>query len=129
MANKFLGFLEAIGKDFQKGLAFAVKEAPAVNALLGLIYPPSVAITAPATTAINLLQNSIIAIEQKYAASGVQNGTGTQKAAEVLALSGPAAVQLLTAAGVKDVDTTYVQNLVTLLVGVLNVKVPATPAA
>jgi hypothetical protein len=126
MANKFIGFLEAAGKDFEKGLEFVVKEAPAADALVNLIYPPSAIVTGPATTAVNLLQNSILAIEQKYAASGVQSGTGTQKATEVISLAGPAATTLLTEAGVKGVDETYVDNLITLLVGLLNVKVPAT---
>jgi hypothetical protein len=128
MSNKFIGFLESAGRLFQKGLAFAVKEAPAVDALAALIYPPSVAVTGPATIALNLLQNSVLSIEQKYAASGVQNGTGAQKAAEVIALSGPAAVQLLTSAGLKDVDSVYVQNLITLLVGILNIKPPVAAA-
>jgi hypothetical protein len=129
MANKFIGFLETVGKLFQKGLTWAVAEAPAADALLNIIYPGSAVITGPATAAINLLQNSIITIEQKYAASGVQSGTGAQKAAEVLSLAGPAATSLLTTAGVSGVDDTYINNLITALVAVLNVKIPATAPA
>jgi hypothetical protein len=126
--NKFVGFLETVGKDFEKGLGFAVKEAPAIDALAAVIYPPSVAILAPTTAALNLLQNSILSIEQKYAAAGVQNGTGVQKTAEVLTLAGPAATSLLTEAGVPAVDDTYIGNIIKVMVGLLNMKTPSTPA-
>lgn len=130
MSNKFVGFLETVGKDFEKGLTFAVKEAPAVLNLVGFIYPPAKVVGSLAETGLNLLQNSILSIEQKYSASGVQSGTGIQKAGEVLALSGPAVVALLTAAGVPNVDSAYVSNLVNLIVGLLNVTPPvAAPAA
>lgn len=128
MSNKVVRFLEAAGKDFAKGLAFAVKEAPAVDKLAAVIFPSSVAVTAPATTALKLLQNSVVAIEQKYAASGVQSGTGEQKTAEVLALAGPAATSLLTAAGVPAVDDSYIGSIVDAIVGVLNVTPAATSA-
>jgi hypothetical protein len=128
--NKFIGFLETVGKDFEKGLTWAVAEAPAVDGLLSVIYPQSVAITTPATAAINLLQNSILTIEQKYAASGAASGTGAQKAAEVLSLAGPAATSLLTTAGVSGVTDSYISTLITAIVGILNVKTPAaTPAS
>lgn len=122
MSNKFVSFLEAIGKDFEKGLTVAVKAAPTVDALANFIFPASVAITTPATLGLNLLQNSIISIEQKYAASGIHNGTGAQKTAEVLALSGPAATALLTQAGVPNVDTTYISNLINIIVAGLNLQ-------
>jgi hypothetical protein len=126
--NKFVGFLEAVGKDFMKGLAFAVKEAPAVDKLAAILWPGSVAVTAPATLALDLIQSSILAIEQKYAASGVQNGTGAQKAAEVLALAGPAAASLLTTAGVPAVDNSYIANVISAVVGVLNAHGPVAKA-
>lgn len=124
MANKFITFLEAVGKDFAKGLGFAVKAAPELSALAALLYPPAVALIPAVTTALNLVQHTIIAVEQKYAASGIQNSTGTQKAADVLAIVGPAVTSLLTTAGVPNVDTTYVGNLTTAIVSILNV----TPA-
>lgn len=130
MANKFVSFLEAAGKDVEKSLAFAVKEAPTVDKLAAALWPPTIAISAPATAALNLIQNSVIAIEQKYAAAGVQSGTGAQKAAEVLTLAGPAATQLLTAAGVPASEEGYVEGVIDAVVGVLNVQTPApTPAA
>ena len=41
-------------------------------------------------------------MEQKYAAAGVQSGTGTQKLAEVMTLAGAAVTSLLTQAGVES---------------------------
>lgn len=127
MANKFIGFLETVGKDFLKGLGVAVKYAPSASALAAAIFPPSVAESAPATAALNLIQNSVISIEQKYAASNAQTGTGVQKAAEVLTLAGPAATSLLTQAGVPAVDDTYIGDVINAVVAVLNAKAaPAT---
>jgi len=127
MSNKFVGFLETVGKGFMKGLGWATKEAPAVSGLAALLFPGSVAVSAPLTVGLNLLQNTILTIEQKYAASGVQSGTGAQKTAEVLALAAPAAASLLTQAGVPGVDEAYIGQLVSAIVGILNVH--PTPAA
>lgn len=129
MSNKFESFLSTVGTDFMKGLGFAVKEAPLVGNLVTIFYPGNAAVSPLVTAGLTLLQNSILTIEQKYAASGAQSGTGEQKAAEVLALSGPAVTQLLTAGGVKNVSDSYVQNLVTAIVGILNATQPAIVAA
>lgn len=130
MSNKFVGFLETVGKDIVKGLGFAVKEAPAASALAAILFPPSAAISPFIVAGLNLVQSSIISIEQKYAASGVQTGSGVQKASEVLTLTGPAVSQLLSAAGVPNVTDAYVQTLITAIVSVLNALPPtAVPAA
>jgi hypothetical protein len=119
---KFESFLSSAGKLFIKGLGFAVKEAPAASALASLIFPASIAANASVVAGLNLVQSAVIAIEQKYAASGVQTGTGLQKASEVLALSGPAVMQLLTAGGVATADAAYVAAIISAVVGVLNAK-------
>jgi hypothetical protein len=122
----FIGVLEAIGKDFAKGLKWAVQYALPVEKLVGLLFPAA----APAVTAIadatTLIQNAVLLVEQKYAASGVQSGTGTQKLAEVMTLAGSAVTSLLTQAGV-TASATYVESLVSAVVAILNVQ-PA-PAA
>jgi hypothetical protein len=129
--NKFVGFLETAGKDFEKGLGFAVKEAPALTGLATLIFPPAAAIAAPATLALTLLQNSILLIEQKYAAQKMQDGTGVQKAADVITLAGPTAISLLNQAGIPEADNNFICDLIKILVGLLNLKLPtvATLAA
>jgi hypothetical protein len=119
--TKFVGFLETAGKDFEKGLAFVVKEAPVVDPLIAVLFPSAAPVAAEATTAVNLIQNAVLEVEQKYAASGVQAGTGAQKSAEVLTLVGPAVTSLLTAAKI-PASAAYIQSLVTAVVGVLNAQ-------
>lgn len=125
----FTGVLEAIGKGFEKGLQWAVTYAVPVEKLAGLLFPA----IAPATTAIadatSLVQTAVLLVEQKYAAAGVQNGTGAQKLAEVVLLTGPVVTQLLAQAGL-TVSTSYLQSLVSAVVAILNVQnMPTTGAA
>lgn len=122
----FLAVLEEVGKDFEKGLVWAVEYAVPVEKLVGLLFPqaaPAINAVADATT---LIQGAVLLVEQKYAASGAQHGTGTQKLAEVMELAGGAVVSLLQQAGILA-TTGYVESLVSAVVGVLNVQ--AMPAA
>ncbi len=126
MANAFIGFLETVGKDFLKGLEWAVKYAIPVEKLVALLFPAAAPATTEIADATTLIQNAVILVEQKYAASGVQNGTGAQKLAEVITLTGPVVTSLLQKAGIA-VDATYLQNLINAVVAILNVQTP--PAA
>jgi hypothetical protein len=122
----FIGLLVAIGKGFEKGLKWAVEYAVPVERLVALLFPavaPGVAEVADATT---LIQNAVLLVEQKYAAAGVQSGTGAQKLAEVLLLAGQTVPSLLTKAGIVA-DSAYVASLVSAVVAILNVQ--AMPAA
>jgi hypothetical protein len=124
----FIGVLEAIGKGFEKGLQWAITYAVPVEKLVGLLFPA----IAPATTAVadatSLVQTAVLLVEQKYAAAGVQNGTGAQKLAEVILLAGPAVTQLLTQAGI-EANASYIQNLVSAVVAILNVQPMSASAA
>jgi hypothetical protein len=85
-----------------------------------------VAEVADATT---LIQNAVLLVEQKYAAAGLQSGTGAQKLAEVLLLAGQTVPSLLTRAGIVA-DSAYVASLVSAVVAILNVQsMPAAHAA
>jgi hypothetical protein len=125
----FLAVLEEIGKDFEKGLIWAVEYAVPVEKLVALLFPqaaPAVIAVADATT---LIQGAVLLVEQKYAASGAQHGTGAQKLAEVMALAGSAVVSLLQQAGILATSG-YVESLVSAVVGVLNVQaMPAVKTA
>lgn len=125
--KKLGGFLEAVGKDFEKGLAWAVQYAVPVERLVALLFPAA----APAATAVadatTLIQNAVLLVEQKYAASGVQDGTGTQKTAEVLTLVSAAVTSLLAQEGI-TADSAYIQSLISAVVGILNVQ-PVPPTA
>ena len=117
----FISVLEKIGKEFAKGLTWAVSYAVPVEKLAALLFPSA----APALTAVisatTLIQNAVLMVEQKYAAAGVAQGTGPQKLAEVIQLAGDAVTSLLGSAGIKA-DTAYIQKLVSAVVSILNVQ-------
>lgn len=124
----FVGFLEAVGKDFLKGLSYAVKIAVPVEALAKLLFPQfAPAITAGVDVA-SLIQNAVLVVEQKFAAAGKQSGTGPQKLAEVLVLAEGAVMAILSQYGV-HADVGYVESLVNAVVAVLNVQTAPTAGA
>ena len=124
----FTGVLEAIGKGFEKGLQWAVTYGIPVEKLAGMLFPAVALATTAVADATSLVQTAVVLVEQKYAAAGVQNGTGAQKLAEVLLLAGPVVTQLLTQAGIA-VSESYLQNLVSAVVAILNVQAMPAPAA
>lgn len=127
--QKFVGVLEAIGKDFEKGLAWAVEYAVPVEKLVALLFPAAAPVATEVADATTLIQSAVLLVEQKYAAAGVQNGTGAQKAAEVLTLTQQAVTTLLTQAGITGVTTDYIQSLISAVVAILNVQqMPASAA-
>ena len=129
MTVTFIGLLTTIGKDFEKGLQWAMTYAVPVERLVGTLFPSAAPLTTGIADATSLVQAAVLLVEQKYAAAGVQSGTGVQKLAEVTLLAGPAITQLLGQAGV-PVSADYVQSLVSAVVAILNVQtMPAAAAA
>lgn len=124
--GKIVSALEWFGKEFAKGLSYAVKYAIPAASLVAAIFPGSSAAGAATVSALNLIQNAVIAVEQKYAASGVQTGTGAQKLSEVLTLTEQAVTSLLAQEGI-TADTSYVTKIVNAVVAILNVQ--SAPAA
>ena len=122
----FMGLLETVGKGFEKGLTWAVKYAVPVEKLVGLLFPAAAPVADGVADATSLIQTAVLLVEQKYAASGVQNGTGAQKLAEVMLLTEQSVAALLAKAGI-TADSTYIANLVSAVVGILNVQ--GTPAS
>ena len=125
MSNKVVKFLEWIGTEFEKGVTLFEKYEPEVAGIAGLIFPPAKAALAGASAAVHLVQNTVVSIEQKYAASGKQNGTGTQKLAEVVSITTPAVLQLLSADGIQA-DASTVEDVANVVVAVLNAKAAPT---
>jgi hypothetical protein len=121
MAKGFIGILEAIGKGFEKGLGWAVTYAVPVERLVALLFPAAAPVAAEVADATTLIQNAVLLVEQKYAASGVQSGTGAKKTAEVLVLTEQAVTGLLAKAGIQA-DTAYIQSIITAVVSILNVQ-------
>ncbi len=83
----FVSVMETIGKGFAKGLKWAVEYAVPVEKLVGLLFPAAAPVANEVADATSLIQNAVLLVEQKYAAAGVQNGTGAQKLAEVMLLT------------------------------------------
>ena len=125
----FVSVLEAVGKDFAKGLKWAVQYAVPVEKLVGLLFPAAAPAMTAAAAATSLIQAAVLQVEQKFAASGQQDGTGQQKLAEVLTLAEGAVTTLLKDAGL-PADSGYVTQLVNAVVAILNVQAaPAVAAA
>jgi len=124
----FTSLLQTIGKDFEKGLSWAVTYAVPVEKLVAILFPAA----APAATAVadatSLVQTAVLLVEQRYAAASKQSGTGPQKLADALTLIEPTVAQLLKQAGI-NANTTYIQSLVSAVVAILNVQTMPTAAA
>ena len=117
----FVGVLEMVGKDFEKGLKWAVEYAVPVERLVGLLFPPAAPIVTELADATSLIQTAVLLVEQKYAAAGMQGKSGAQKLAEVMLVAGQTVTALLARAGV-SADKTYIENLVSAVVAILNVQ-------
>jgi hypothetical protein len=120
--------LEAVGKGFEKGLKWAVEYAIPVERLVGLLFPSAAPVANEVADATALIQNAVLLVEQKYAASGVENGTGPQKLAEVMLLTEQAVTGLLTKAGVRA-DSPFIESVVSAVVAILNVQQVQSPVA
>jgi hypothetical protein len=123
----FVSVLETVGKGFAKGLKWAVEYAVPVEKLVGLLFPLAAPIANEVADATSLIQSAVLLVEQKYAASGVQNGTGAQKLSEVMLLTEQSVTALLAKAGI-TADSTYISNVVSAVVAILNVQTGAAPA-
>lgn len=124
----FLSVLEQVGKDFEKGLKWAVEYAVPVEKLVALLFPQAAPAVVAIADATSLIQGAVLLVEQKYAASGAQSGSGPQKLAEVMTLAGSAVISLLQQANI-SANGSYVESLISAVVGVLNVQtMPAAKA-
>lgn len=132
---------KVVAKDAEVALTYVVKELPAAIGLASLLFPVAVAPLSGAQVATTLIQNTVILVEQKYAAlnlpSSTTGSTSNQKLQDVLnaiggavksELADPTIVKELASAGIV-VDDTYVQNLISAVVGILNVNAPKPVAS
>ena len=122
----FVSVLQAVGKGFEKGLKWAVTYAVPVERLVGLLFPSAAPVANEVADATSLIQSAVLLVEQKYAASGVQSGTGAQKLNEVMLLTEAAVTGLLAKAGVQ-VDSAYLQSVISAVVAILNVQSASAP--
>jgi len=117
----FTSVLETVGKGFAKGLKWAVEYAVPVEKLVALLFPTAASVANEVADATSLIQTAVLLVEQKYAASGVESGTGAQKLAEVMLLTEQAVTALLAKAGI-TADGSYISNVVSAVVAILNVQ-------
>ena len=122
----FISVLETIGKGFEKGLKWAVTYAVPVERLVALLFPAAAPVAVELANATSLIQSAVLLVEQKYAASGAQSGTGPQTLAEVLVLTQQTVTALLSKAGIQA-DSSYIVSIVSAVVAILNVQ--QAPAA
>ena len=125
----FLSVLQSIGKDFAKGLKFAVTYAVPAEKLVALLFPGTASGLSGVTCAITLIQNAVLLVEQKYAASGVQDGTGAQKLAEVVTADRGCGDESAVAKSGITVTPDYLEKLVSAVVAILNVQPAAAAGA
>lgn len=121
----FTSVMETIGKGFAKGLKWAVEYAVPVEKLVGLLFPAAAPIANEVVDATSLIQTAVLLVEQKYAASGVQTGTGAQKLSEVMLLTEQSVMSLLTKAGV-TADSSYIERVISAVVAILNAQSATT---
>ncbi len=124
----FSSLLKTVGKDFSKGLKWAVEYAVPAEKLVAILFPAAAPVAAGIADATSLIQTAVLLVEQKYAASGVQSGTGAQKLSEVMLLTEQSVAGLLGKAGIAA-DSAYIQSIVTAVVGILNAQSVTTAAA
>ena len=105
MSNKFVGFLEAVGRDIKKELPWVVKVA---EVGVAGFFPG-------ASPLFNQVANSVLTAEQNFAAIGQQSGTGTAKAAAVTTVAGNLIQSFLTESGSKLTVAGYVDTVVNML--------------
>lgn len=113
MTNKFLSFLEAVGRDIRKGLHYLIPIAETAGEVAIATFAPSLG------PLFNQTVNAVITAEQSFAAIGQQKGTGPQKLAAVLTLMGPLIKQALADVGKPNSDT-EVQEYINAVVRILN---------
>ena len=107
MANKIVSFLDAVGKDTAYVFNdFIIPNTPLAETLVASFDPAISPI-------FNLVANTCILVEQKFAALGQQSGTGAQKLAQVSAIVSPLVKQYM--------PTGDAGAIITAIVGLLNV--------
>ncbi len=87
------------------------------------LFPAAAPVANEVADATTLIQTAVLLVEQKYAASGVQSGTGAQKLAEVMLLTEQSVTALLAKAGI-TADASYIESVVSAVVAILNVQSP-----
>jgi hypothetical protein len=122
MGDRFIGWLEKTGHDIESASVRSLPYIATAGEATVTLFLPS------AAPAINSTINTIIATEQKYTALGRQTGSGEEKLADVIGITGPAIEKLLQTAG-KPNTSADVANVVNSLVTIMNLTPTASTKA
>ena len=112
MSNKFVSFLEAVGRDFKKGLDYILPIAETAGQAAVTFFAPELGPLWKTTV------TAVMMAEQSFTALGKQTGTGEQKAAAALGIVGPLISQAYADAGKPNGDAEirkYLDAVVTIL--------------
>lgn len=124
LANTFVTVMKAIGNAIKTIFTDVVKTLPAAESLAMILFPAQAATIKEVQNAVDLIQQTVATVEQKFVAAGAPTGTGPQKLAQVLSIVTPVVTDALSKAGLPT-DQTYIANIVNAVVGILNVKLMA----
>ena len=117
----FISVMTRIAHDIKIAWEDVVKYLPAASELAAIIFPAQTAAIAGVVTSVDLIQQAVATVEQKFAAMGAATGTGPQKLAQVVSLVSPTVLQLLSSEGLKY-DQAQVTNIINIVVGILNIR-------
>jgi hypothetical protein len=123
MANRFVTLMEKIGHDIKVAWIDVVKYLPAASALASLIFPAQSATISGVVHSVDLIQQAVAAVEQKFVAAGAPSGAGPQKLAQVLTMVNPVVTRLLANEGVN-----YNQTQITKIINAVCAVMDALPA-
>lgn len=129
MTNRFVSVMEAIGRDCLKALTEVEKYLPKAADLAMLFFPQETAVLTGVVNATALIQKAVVLAEQKMAAGKANNQAGLQKSADVLSTVEPTVIQLLSEAGLSNLDTAYIQKIIDAVCADLEVRDSTTPTA
>lgn len=117
----FISIMTRIGHDIKVVWQDVIKYLIPAAKLAEVIFPAQSAAIAGVINSVDLIQQAVATVEQKFAAAGNVSGTGAQKLAQVLSMVTPTVTQLLAAEGL-HYDQTQIINIVNAVVAVLNVQ-------
>jgi len=127
--SEFKSIMAHILKFATLGLVDIIKYVPEATALAQVLFPEVPAVGAAGATAVKvatLIQNTVLAVQAKYATATATPETNAQKLADALSIIESPAITLLTEVGV-NADTARVTNSVNAVVAILkNAQAPAS---
>jgi hypothetical protein len=122
----FISMMQAIGRDVLRAFEDVVRYLPPAVTVASMFFPITAVPLASTVASVNLIQQAIVMVEQKFAAAGKATGTGQQKLADVLTYVKPTVTQLLLTDKI-TVNDTKLTNIINAIVAILNAQDAPAP--